>query len=265
MVSQLKKEVASAKAKVADVSVEKTAAPPGPIAYSPQQWSPLWLSYTQTMQHLKEEAGEASWAGYWWHMGLSLWFAFQLLIAGCAGYTHAFIAWLFPFVAEEVGVELAPLIDAKRAAGGKWPVAERAYAYQPRRWTYYIDGWNHVTFSGGSYVNHGRFACWASGQYLVGFVAGVVHAIFPALLPHVAEEIGHELGTLIRRRRMLRNQQKDNTFVNPDKLSDYYSKDYKAKFKEAEAASTVGRGGETLLDKKAIPVQLLAGEKAKFL
>lgn len=245
----------------------KDASVPGPLAYNPRRWSPLFFSDDEMTKHLVAEVGEASWAGYLRHAWITLWFGGQLLVAGLAGFTHAFLAWLLPFVAEEVGTEVAPLIEAKRAAGGRWPTGEQAYAYTPCRWVWCIDGLRHVRFSGGSYLNHGRFACWASAQYLLGALAALLHAMIPALLPYVAEEIAHELGTLIRRRRMLRNQQKDNTFVNPDKLSDYYSQEYTTKFTAAEAVSTdVGRpDGEAILDRTAIAAQLIAGEKPKFL
>ena len=40
------------------------------------------------------------------HCARTLHMAAQCLIAGTAGYTHGFVAWLFPFLAEEVGTEV---------------------------------------------------------------------------------------------------------------------------------------------------------------
>ena len=72
----------------------------------------------------------------------------------------------------------------------------------------------------------------------------MVNAFLPCLLPRVMEEIALEIGTLVKNRRMLRNVQKDNTFVNPANLSDYLKSDYSAKFAEAQAASTAGTSPE---------------------
>jgi hypothetical protein len=54
------------------------------------------------------------WSCYWRRAFERCHFALQLLIAGTAGFTHAFFASLVPFVAEEVGAELFALVTARR-------------------------------------------------------------------------------------------------------------------------------------------------------
>lgn len=241
-------------------------------AYSPARWT-LFIG---PASHLKAEcksyrdltAGVGLAAMYLRHACHSLHFAGQLAVAAAAGFTHAFIAWLVPFAAEEIGTELGPLVLEKRATG-LWPEVRASYAYSPQKWKLWLDGLEHVRFSGGSYVNHGRFACWASGQFLVGAVCGVLHAFLPFLLPFVAEEVVVELGGLVRKRRMLRNAMPDGTFKNPDKLSDFLGEGYEKKFEAAAAAAAanrdVGAGGDTLLDRERIKVQLQAGQRPEFL
>jgi len=125
------------------------------------------------------------------HVVNRLHLAGQLLVAGLVGYVHAAFAGLVPFVAEECGTQLHALVTARRARGGRADHAAEGtpYAYQPRKWIYAIDGKAHVSFSGGTWGNHARFACWASGQFLIGAWCGVVHAVFPPLFPTVAEEV----------------------------------------------------------------------------
>jgi hypothetical protein len=115
----------------------------------------------------------------------------QLLVAGSVGFVHAFFAGLVPFVAEECGAQLFALVSARRLRGGRpdYVLEGRPYAYTPRRWIYAIDGKAHVAFSGGTWANHARFACWASGQFIVGAACGFVHALVPPLFPTVAEEV----------------------------------------------------------------------------
>jgi len=54
------------------------------------------------------------WSCYWRRAFERCHFACQLLIAGTAGFVHAFFASLVPFVAEEVGAELFALVTARR-------------------------------------------------------------------------------------------------------------------------------------------------------
>ena len=131
-------------------------------------------------------------------------------------------------------------------------------------------------FSGGSYGNHGRFACWASGQFVIGGLCGLVHALLPPLLPFVAEEVGLELGGLIVNRRKLRNKQEG--FVNPADLSEFLTTKWDRKFaaaaREAAANADVGvadradgggSGGGTELAAAKIRVKLGPNEAGKFL
>jgi hypothetical protein len=182
------------------------------------------------------------------------------------GYLHAFFASLTPFAAEEIGVEVSIVVEEYRKSK-QWPQIKNAYAFRLSEWLWYINGTEHVKFSGGSYVNHGRFACWASGQFLVGGAASILHAFFPCFLPHVGEEQAFELGSLIRNRRLLRNASKDHSFVNPDNLNDWHSDEFKAKFKAAEKrVSPKGKRANVVdFDEKRIPVQLVAGQDAKLL
>lgn len=142
-------------------------------------------------------------------------------------------------------------------------------------------------------------------------LCGLIHALVPFLLPFVMEDIVFErarpsdanrrpatratararpagptahptptprsvppraVGSLIKNRRRMRNQEKDNTFVNPDKLSDYFSDEYKRKFKEVRAAEapagtppTVSSPTTLLLDRERMPVQMGPGEKRRYL
>jgi hypothetical protein len=161
-----------------------------------------------------------------------------------------------------------------------------------------------IRFSGGSYTNHCRFACWASGQWLVGAATGFIHAIFPKLFPDVHEGIALELGGLIINRRKLRNllaQEKiakakavegtekkevsgDNNgatpadevaLINPDSCSDYLSEDYAKRFERAaraaDRAKDIGdadsrhRDDGSLLAQERIKVQIGPGKSKKFL
>ena len=79
------------------------------------------------------------------------------------GFTHAAFAWFVPFVAEEVGTELAYYIEARRKGVACDDLPKSSYALSPWRWIFYIDGLAHVKFSGGTYCNHARFAHWATG------------------------------------------------------------------------------------------------------
>mmetsp|Transcript_2295 Transcript_2295/g.4169 ORF Transcript_2295/g.4169 Transcript_2295/m.4169 type:complete len:232 (-) Transcript_2295:60-755(-) len=228
-------------------------------AYSPGNWT--W--FTDGKEHLKKEN-----CSYLVHAYHTLRFSLMAFVAGSAGFAHAFVAWATPFVAEEVGVELCTYIEEKRAQEKGWPEFMGSfYALSPSRWLWYIDGLEHVKFSGGSYKNHGKFACWASGQFYVAALCGIAHAILPFILPFVSEDIVFELGTLIKNRRKLRNVQKDNTFKNPENLSDYFNKEYEQKFAEAanENIENIGRVGDSPLDKGAIANQIMPGEKPRFL
>ena len=214
---------------------------------------------------------KAKCSSYWSHLFQKAHFAMQLLIAGTAGFTHAFIASLVPFVAEEVGSQLFALVSARRKRGGApdFSAEGTPYAYQPRRWVIYVDPIAHVNFSGGSYTNHGRFACWASGQFIIGGLCGLIHAIFPPMLPLVAEEVSLELGGLIVNRRKLRNKQEG--FKNPDNLSDFFTKDWESKFnaaaKLAAKDGSVGNSadGDGELARAKIKVKVGPKQEAKFL
>ena len=286
-------------------------------AYSPRSWELLHLTYMQDL----ERAG-----GYYAHMLKTVHFATQLVIAGIVGFIHAFVASLVPFVAEEVGAEVCVLArhlqssrvscdgtstedrnalstpyyhdGTKRSANTSSTFLENQgtpYAFSPHRWIWVVDGKAHVKFSGGSYSNHGRFACWASGQWFVGAACGYVHAFFPMLLPNVHESVALELGGLIINRRKLRNliaQEKqaavqgkggaaksgvaadEVALVNPENLSDYFSESFKRRFEEASLAAEkdhdVGddsRKAEnlTLLAQGKVKVQIEPGAAKKFL
>ena len=162
-------------------------------AYSPSLW--IFVEDVE-IQHL---------CRYPHHLIHNLNLAVQCAIAGMAGFTHAFIAWLVPFVAEEVGTELATIIEAKRGKHFYELNMGTPYAFRPHNWVWFLDGWKHVKFSGGSYTNHGRFACWASAQFMIAACLLTVHASVPFLFPRVGEQIAFELGTLIKNRRRLRN------------------------------------------------------------
>ena len=188
------------------------------FAYSPQRWE----LHCDSAEHLAASSG----GSYSRHFVETVLFSFQLVIAGIAGFTHAFVACLVPFVAEEVGSEVCLIgqhLQAVRRAYDNDKVddaqekkvldettdsAQRLgipYAFSPQRWIWVVDGQAHVKFSGGSYTNHCRFACWASAQWFVGAAAGLIHAVFPSLLPTVHEGVALELGGLIINRRKLRN------------------------------------------------------------
>merc|ERR1711865_292459 len=274
---------------------------PGAFAYDPFL---RWTFYCKEggQDHLARSSKGGT---YLRHCSDSLQFASQMMVAAILGFTHAFFASLFPFVAEEVGAELCVLAQHLKASRDAhddkaapksideqgWP-----YAFSPHRWIFYVDGSTHVKFSGGSYANHGRFACWASGQFLVGAIAGYIHAFFPMLFPTVCEGVAIELGGLIINRRKLRNlvaQEKateggqeggasrpdEVALVNPDNLSDYFSADFQKQFEKADAVAAkdqdVGeleaqgtasnKEGLTLLSEGRVKVQVGPGMEKQFL
>lgn len=235
------------------------------LAYDPRRWSKVVLSLDEATALLGGSDGFCV-SSYVQHVSIVLWMTLQLVIATVAGFTHAFFAWCVPFAAEEIIQELATIVELKRSGGVSALKEARPYAFQPWRWVLFIDGLAHVKFSGGSYYNHGKFAAWASGQFTIGVVAGIAHAFIPCLVPGLMEDICAELGNLVKKRRMLRNKQKDNTFVNPENLSDYFNKSYTEKFAKAEEASKDEIGsGDGVLERRQIPTQLQGGEKPKFL
>jgi len=126
-----------------------------PHAYFPSKWVIIDLNWRNKMK-------QAHKGSYFLHVRDKIYFSCQLLVAAYAGFTHAFIAALVPFVAEECGVQLHSLVVARRGRAGKPDyVAEGfPYAYQPLKWVKVVDGGAHVLFSGGSWYNHCRFACW---------------------------------------------------------------------------------------------------------
>lgn len=283
----------------------------GPLAYDPTAWT--WS--TDSTAHLK-----SSGYPYFGHL-LHTWvLALQLLVAAVAGFIHAGFACLCPFIAEEVGAEvcvIASHLQKSRDAfdddehdrksldtpcyhdGTQRPrdmVPQRQgwpYAFSPHRWILYVDGQKHVRFSGGSYSNHAKFACWASAQFLVGALAGFVHGILPGVLPTLCEDVAIELGGLIIKRRKLRNlvarEKKDSgsssskenikqnshqevTLVNPDNLSDYFTDEFEQRFDEAHAAAKkdgdVGQCSNnalSLLAQGRVKVQLGPGMGKTFL
>jgi hypothetical protein len=231
-----------------------------------------------------------------------------MLVAAIAGFIHAFFASLCPFVAEEVGAELCVIAqhlkksrdayddnqDDKAALKTTDKIPQEQgwpYAFSPHRWIVYVDGATHVKFSGGSWSNHSRFACWASGQFLVGAIAGYIHAFFPMFLPTVCEGVALELGGLIINRRKLRNlvaqEKKAQTvdskeaaqpdqvaLVNPENLADYFSDEFQKRFKQAEAAAAMDndvgsndQSGEksSLLAQGRVKVQVGPGIEKQFL
>jgi len=281
----------------------------GALAYNPMLWT--WkCDYTL---HLL-----SSGSSYTLHLFHTWVLASQLLVAAVAGFVHAGFACLCPFIAEEVGAEvcvIATHLQLSRDAfddddddqtilgtpcyhdGTKrsrdmvpqrqgWP-----YAFSPHRWILYVDGSRHVRFSGGSYWNHARFACWASAQFLVGAFGGYIHGLCPMVLPTLCEDIAIELGGLIIKRRKLRNlvareklEKKDSgveslsgaaevvTLVNPDNLSDYFSDEFEQRFDEAHAAAERdGDIGEpsnkalSMLAQGRVKVQLGPGMEKSFL
>lgn len=220
-------------------------------AYRPLDWA--WICSWE------DACGESSW---FTHATGTLAFALQCLVAATAGFCHAFFPSLLPFVAEEIGSELSVHLQSLKE-GGQVARPSCFYAFAPSRWMLLINGIEHVEFSGGSYWSHCRFACWASGQFLIGAVCAVIHALIPWALPRVAEEITLELGLLIRNRRMLRNS--EGGLVNPEKLSDYLGSEYQKSFAFAREQS-VCRGDIGDLDRgKAIRVKLKPGSAAQFL
>lgn len=152
-----------------------------------------WLVWERDWRNRMERAQ----LSYLSHVAARLHFAGQLLIAGSMGFIHAFFPCLVPFVAEESGAELYALVMARQARDGapNYQAEGIPYAYQPSRWIYLIDWNEHVEFSGGSWSNHARFACWASGQFLLGAWCCFVHALLPPLFPTVAEEVQPRVGT----------------------------------------------------------------------
>uniref|UniRef100_A0A6U4KVQ2 Uncharacterized protein n=1 Tax=Phaeomonas parva TaxID=124430 RepID=A0A6U4KVQ2_9STRA len=235
--------------------------PPRAFAYAPGEWQ----LFCDPAQLLRRED-----ASYLRHVYQTLRFSLMQFVGGSAGFTHGFVAWLVPFAAEEISVELCAVVEEKREKG-YWPAGKenKHCAFSPGRWVWFLNGWEHVKFSGGSYLNHGRFACWASGQFMVGAAASFVHAFLPFLLPAVGEEIMLQLGRLVRNRRMLRNADPDNTFVNPDNLNDYLGDAYEKRFaKAADVArerKEIGTGKEGFLEESRIAVQLEPGAKPQFI
>ena len=117
----------------------------GPIAYRIKDWK--FTDANARSRSIKEK----------------LIFLLMLLVPSICGFMHAFFSWLVPFVAEEVGTELAHMIDELRKGTPYENLHTHRYALSPLKWIYYIDGLEHVRFSGGSYCNHGCFAVWATG------------------------------------------------------------------------------------------------------
>jgi len=281
-----------------------------PLAYTPRSWT--WACDLD--KHL-----ESSHATYLSHLVGAWSLASQLLVAAIAGFIHAAFACFCPFIAEEVGAEVCVIATHLQSCRkpfdddesdtqalstpcyhdgtlrSKAMVPQRQgwpYAFSPHRWILYVDGSRHVRFSGGSYVNHARFAVWASAQFLVGAMAGYVHGLYPGVFPTLCEGIAIELGGLIIKRRKLRNlvaQQKakqeprnpdtvvnssksdlggDVTLVNPDNLSDYFSEEFQRRFEEADKSAQkeqdVGQG-LTLLAQGKVKVQLEPGSNKTFL
>eukprot|EP00657_Telonema_sp_P-1_P003748 TRINITY_DN18807_c0_g1_i1.p1 TRINITY_DN18807_c0_g1~~TRINITY_DN18807_c0_g1_i1.p1 ORF type:complete len:139 (-),score=48.96 TRINITY_DN18807_c0_g1_i1:37-453(-) len=91
-------------------------------------------------------------SGGWYHTHVfnSLYLTLQLMVAGLAGFVHALFPMLLPFVAEEVGIQLHALVQARQKRSGSPDYASEGvpYAYQPSRWTIWVDGSSHVQFSG---------------------------------------------------------------------------------------------------------------------
>jgi len=298
-----------------DISADNMA-----FAYDPRG---RWVWWCDGQEHLKSSSPDGS-SSYMRHALDSVLLASQLMVAAIAGFTHAAFACMCPFVAEEVGAELCVIAqhlkkyrdayheddrddkaalatpvyhDGSARPSDKIPQRQGwPYAFSPHRWIFYVDGSTHVKFSGGSYANHGRFACWASGQFLVGAIAGYIHAFFPMLFPTVCEGVAIELGGLIINRRKLRNlvaQEKASevgqeggasrpdevALVNPDNLSDYFSADFQKRFEKADAAAAkdqdVGeleaqgtasnKEGLTLLSEGRVKVQVGPGMEKQFL
>jgi hypothetical protein len=237
-------------------------APNPPFAYCPRKWTVFDSTWKERMEKID--------GNYFYHVRDKLYFSCQLFVAGYAGFTHAFFASLVPFVAEEVGVELYNLNIARKSRGGKaqYSLEGFPYAYRPWQWVTLVDGAAHVIFSGGSYMNHMRFACWASGQFVIGGIFGVIHAFIPPLFPMFPEEVSSELGGLIVSRRKLRN--KKEGFKNPANLSDMlHSAEWKEKFDEAEKHAAevgdVGQSDGSELSRGKVKVVTGPNEKAKFL
>lgn len=109
----------------------------------------------------------------------------------------------------------------------------------------------------------------ASGQFLIGATAGLIHAFIPFLFPTLAEEVCLELGGLIISRRKLRN--KSEGFKNPANLSDMlHGSDWKDKFEAAAKASEkdgdVGDGhGGTEIARGRVKVVGGPNQRARFL
>ena len=65
----------------------------------------------------------------------------------------------------------------------------------------FIDPITHCKENGGTYWNHLSFAFKKSALMLFASFAGFIHAIFPFLLPFVAEQIIMENGVALAKRR----------------------------------------------------------------
>ena len=117
----------------------------GPKAYRFSEWKIIDYDYHQ--KTLREKVR----------------FSLLLLVPTICGFTHAAFSWLLPFVAEEVGTELAYYIEARRKGVAYEKLPETSYALSPWRWIWFVDGIEHVKFSGGSYCSHAGFAHWATG------------------------------------------------------------------------------------------------------
>merc|ERR1711968_153612 len=118
-----------------------------PRAFAFREW--VWFQ--------KWDSESCSWYS---HATETITFAAILFVAAAAGFCHAFFPFALPFVAEEIGSELSVFIQSKERPA-------RFYAFAPEKWIIFIDGQEHVAFSGGSYTNHCRFAVWASSQFLI--------------------------------------------------------------------------------------------------
>lgn len=139
-----------------------------PHAYYLSKWVLIDLDWRGRMKRAHK-------GNYFIHVHDKIYFACQLLVAATAGFIHAFIASLVPFVAEECGVQLHAIVTARRGRGGKPDYGKEGlpYAYQPLQWVKFVEGGPHVIFSGGSWYNHCRFACWVGcfSFFMVNFLS----------------------------------------------------------------------------------------------
>ena len=117
----------------------------GPIAYRPHEWTIISTDF-----HSKSLLEKIR-------------FSTTLFVPTFCGFTHAAFSWLLPFVAEEVGCELAHYIEQRRNGVAFEDLPSTSYALSPWNWILYVDGIEHVKFSGGSYCSHAGFAHWATG------------------------------------------------------------------------------------------------------